>query len=410
MSCPSPFANIPKPHLETLNALQALFTDDPAPVKANLMIGVYRDDRGNPFLLDSVKIARRMLYDNPDWTHEYPSSHLGEYSYRELSTALFFGASNNLIKRKRIASMQCLGASGACHMGALFLRKYYEPLQKGTSQKIYIPNETWANHANVFHHVGLETKSLPWFSSKTRSLDIEALVAAIASLPSGSVIVLQTAGNNPTGCDPTPADWRRLAECFVAGTHLVFFDAAYPGFVSGDFERDCEPVRTFTKAGVPMLLASTYGKAFGLYGERVGMLFVTTDSAEHTSRVEGHMKLLARAETGAQPSFGAAIVQAILSNVDLRCTWEQDLMRMAAELRSRRHRIVDELHRLDAKKDWSFIKHQAGMFTYTGLNADQINRLRNKHHVYLQDTGRMSIAGLNSTNIKHVTKGLHAVT
>ncbi|TRX89228.1 hypothetical protein FHL15_009926 [Xylaria flabelliformis] len=380
MSCPSPFANIPEPRLETLNALQALFANDPAPEKANLMIGVYRDDRGNPVLLNSVKRARRILYDNPSWTHEYPSSHLGECGYRDLSTALFFSSDSHLIKKKR--------------------RK----------TQYYMLTWTKANHANVFHHVGLETESLPWFSNKTRSLDIEALVARIASLPSGSVIVLQTAGNNPTGCDPTPSDWRRLAEWFIAGNHLVFFDAAYPGFVSGDFERDCEPVRSFAEAGVPMLLASTYGKAFGLYGERVGMLFATTDSAEHTRRVEGHMKLLARAETGAQPSFGASLVQAILGNADLRRIWEQDLMRMATELQSRRHILLEKLYKLDSKKDWSFIKHQAGMFTYTGLDAKQIDRLKNEHHVYLQDTGRLSIAGLNSTNIDHVAKSLHAVT
>ncbi|KAI1826173.1 aspartate aminotransferase [Xylaria intraflava] len=410
MSLPFPFANISEPRLETLNALEALHREDPSPVKANLMIGVYRDDNGNPFLLPSVKRARQKLYDSPNWTHEYPPSHLGTQDYRDLSAALFFGADSQIFRDGRIASMQCLGASGACHMGALFLKKYYEPLKDGKSGKIYIPRETWANHPNVFHHVGFETESLPWYSSKTNSLDIDALITGISALPPSSVIVLQTAGNNPTGCDPSAADWARIADCFVAGHHLAFLDAAYPGFVTGDFEKDCEPIRIFADAGIPLLLATTYGKAFGLYGERVGTLFITMDSNDSARRVEGHMKLLARAETGAQPSFGAAIVQTILSDRDLRRAWQEDLAHMASELNTRRHRLFAELQKLDGVKDWSFIRDQAGMFTYTGLDAEQITLLREEHHVYLQDTGRLSIAGLNSTNLHHVAASLHAAT
>ncbi|KAI1324632.1 aspartate aminotransferase [Xylariaceae sp. FL0255] len=409
--CEHPFDGIAEPQLESLNALQAAYAADTNPNKVNLMIGAYQDDDGKSFVLPSVKKARQRLFDNADWNHEYPPSHLGTQQYRDLSSALFFGEDSPLVQNGCIAAMQCLGASGACHMGALFLKKHYKtPGNRGANNtKVYIPEETWANHPNVFHHVGFETESLPWYNTKTQLLDIDALLARIATLPSRSIIVLQVAGNNPTGCDPSPSDWEALAQAFISGHHFAFLDAAYPGFVSGSLEEDCLPVRVFADAGIPLILATTYGKAFGLYGERAGILFITLDSKITAKRAEGQMKLLARAETGAQPAFGAAIVEMILANRELRCIWQEDLKLMAGELMSRRLALYKALKKRGGKKDWSFMMGQTGMFTYTGLKAEQIVRLREEHHVYIQDTGRLSIAGLCSSNIDLVAAGLWAV-
>lgn len=218
------------------------------------------------------------------------------------------------------------------------------------------------NHANVFNHVGLETELLPWYSSALASLDIDALMESIESLPPRSVIVLQTAGNNPTGCDPSKSQWRAVAEVFARRHHLAFLDAAYPGFVTGDVELDCEPIRIFAEANVPIVLAATFGKSFGLYGERVGILTITSPSKGVAGRVEDHMKLLARAETGAQPAFGAAIVEIILSDSELRRTWQDSVRQMAAELQKRRALLKAELVTLQTPGRWDIITEQVGMF------------------------------------------------
>lgn len=268
-------------------------------------------------------------------------------------------------------------------MGALFLKHHYEPYQTGQAGKVYIPAETWgkwhscslfflgsvtdtlpANHHNIFQVVGFETATLPWYDPQTHLLDEEGLLAAIETLPPRSIIVLQTAGNNPTGCDPNITAWHRLAEAFSAGKHFAFLDVAYPGFVTGNFEADCAPIRIFAEAGIPLLAAGTFGKSFGLYGERVGLLAIPAPSQEITSRIEGQMKLLARAETGAQPAFGAAIVQTILADQNLRGLWEQDLRHMAEQLEKRRRCLVDELQKLQTPGRWDFINSQAGMFWY----------------------------------------------
>ena len=220
------------------------------------------------------------------------------------------------------------------------------------------------NHPNVFSHVGIEPVALPYYNASTHALDADALTAAIVALPRQSVIVLQTSGNNPTGCDPTPSEWRMLAQTFRACGHFAFLDAAYLGFVSGSADADCEAIHIFVEAEVPLLVAATYGKAFGLYGERVGILSVTAPSAPVAERIEKQMKLLARAETGAMPAFGAKILETILGDAEMKRVWEDDLRDMAGQFVERRARLKDLLDGLGTPGNWSFIKEQAGMFTW----------------------------------------------
>lgn len=176
------------------------------------------------------------------------------------------------------------------------------------------------------------------------------------------MVVLQTAGHNPTGCDPTTAQWRLVAAALARGGHTAFLDAAYPGFATGDVARDCEPVRLCAAAAVPLLLAATFGKACGLYGERVGLLAVVLPRPDLARRAEAHLRLLARAETGAQPAFGAALVEAVLGDPALRRVWEADVRAMAATLVRRRQMLRDALERLGTPGDWRVITAQVGMF------------------------------------------------
>ncbi|KZF20960.1 putative aspartate aminotransferase [Xylona heveae TC161] len=390
-------------HTENLNFLQAAFENDTSPLKTDLMCGVYRTDSGGPFVMKAVKMAKEILYNDPNWNHEYPPSHLGTREFRLLSANLFFGANNTLIHQNRIASMQTLGASGACHMGAVFLERHYGPWKDLDAKAVTF------NHPNVFQYLGIKAISIPYYSHRTGSINFEKFQAALESAPNQSVIVLQVAGNNPTGCDPTISQWKRLADIFQRKKFFAFFDAAYLGFVSGDPFEDSEALRIFAKANIPMLVAATYGKSFGLYGERVGILLVATSAAETTVKVEKHMKLLARAETGAMPAFGSKIVELILSNDSVRKIWEADVRSISQELNSRRRQLQMRLQELGTSGDWSFLTDQVGMFSYTGFSPTEVNSLRHLYHVYLQDTGRLSIAGLNSSNINHVAQSIDTV-
>ncbi|KAF8252249.1 PLP-dependent transferase [Wilcoxina mikolae CBS 423.85] len=373
------------------------------------MCGVYRTDEGKPFVLPSVIGAKQKIFDDLTWNHEYPPSHLGTKGFRDESAKLFFGQDSPLLNPNRIVSMQTLGGSGACHMGALFLKLHYRPWKAGVPRRVYIPNETWTNHPNVFSFLGLEPVSLPYYDPSTNSLAFSALNAAIASLPPQSVIVLQTSSQNPTGCDPSPTQWRELAATFIMHGHFAFLDAAYLGFVTGDVYADAESIRIFASASVPLLVAATYGKAFGLYGERVGILLIPAPKPEVAERIERQMKLLARAETGAMPAFGSRIVETVLKDVELRRIWEDDVKVIADQLRKRRVRLRRTLEDLETPRNWKYITDQVGIFSYMGLSSEQIDLLREKHHVYMQDTSRLSIAGLNLANIEHVARSIDAV-
>ncbi|KAL8726523.1 MAG: hypothetical protein Q9166_006655 [cf. Caloplaca sp. 2 TL-2023] len=373
---------------ESLTLLLQKFAEDESPVKADLMCGVYRTEEGQPYVLPSVKMAKKKIFDDPEWEHDYPPSHLGEKSFRDASINLLFGKEGDVVREKRVASMQTLGASGACHVGASFLRRFYSPLPGSPApQSVYMPTETWVNHANVLRHNGFEPSFLPYYSPTTHSIDFSALKTAIAACPPQSIIVLQVCGNNPTGCDLDPSEWSILAEIFLTRNHFVFLDVSYMGFVTGSAAEDCAPIRLFAGKKIPLLVAATYGKAFGIYGERVGHLCITAPTPQIALKMEDQMKLLARAETGAQPRFGALVVSTILTDDELRRVWENDVGKIARRLSERRERLRERLEGLHVRGDWG----------YTGFTVEQVRYLREKHHVYLQDTGRISIAYVRST-------------
>lgn len=194
-------------------------------------------------------------------------------------------------------------------------------------------------------------------------MNFPAYIAAIASLPFCSVVVLQTGAQNPTGCDPTPDQWNELADVFHQHGHFAFFDASYPGFASGDFDQDLKWLHLFAEKEIPLLLAATYGKCFGLYCERVGILSIIAPTEQVGARVETQMRLQARAETGAMPDFGSSIIERILLDTKLERQWREELWNMAKSLQQRRDAFKAELDALGTPGDWKHVADQKGMFS-----------------------------------------------
>lgn len=227
------------------------------------------------------------------------------------------------------------------------------------------------NYRNIFSALGVECVDLPYYNGVERAVDFESFKSAIANLPFGSVIVLQASAHNPTGCDPSIGQWLDLTEIFLNRRHFAFLDSAYLGLVSGDPDsvHDTGSIRAFAKAGVPMLLAATFGKCFSLYGERVGILSIPSPNEETKKRMQKQMILLARSQTGASPSFGAKIVEIILTDPELKLLWKKDLNEIATELRSRRRLFREELETLQTPGRWSFVTDQVGMFSSVTLSV-----------------------------------------
>jgi aspartate aminotransferase len=260
------------------------------------------------------------------------------------------------------------------------LKHHYGPWKQSGNAEIFLPSETWrkyflgytrkrnanqvaVNHPFVFESAGIKPSFLPYFSSKTNAFDFARFAEAINSLPAQSVVLLQSGAQNPTGCDPSRDQWRELASIFSQRGHLAFFDAAYPGFASGDIDTDLEGVRLFAEQEIPLIFVSTYGKSFGLYSERVGILSILAPSEEVGKRLESHLKLLARSENGAPPDFGSKIIETVLSDEVLERQWRQEVREMADQLKHRRHALREGLEKLETPGNWQHITDQNGMFS-----------------------------------------------
>lgn len=260
------------------------------------------------------------------------------------------------------------------------LKNHYGPWKQSGNPEIFLPNESWCrflgfggfreyanwitvNHPFVFESAGIKPKFLPYLSSKTNTFDFSKFTEALKSLPPQSVVLLQSGAQNPTGCDPSPDQWRELALIFSQHGHLAFFDAAYPGFASGDIDTDLAGVRLFAEHEIPLVFVSTYGKSFGLYSERVGILSILAPSEEVGKRLEAHLKLLARAESGAPPDFGSKIIETVLSDAVLERQWRQEVRGMADQLKYRRRALREGLEKLDTPGNWQHITEQNGMFS-----------------------------------------------
>lgn len=378
---------------------------DPDPNKVNLGVGAYRDNTGKPVVLECVKKAERQLLVSPNHNHEYiPQTGLPEFV--KVAKELAFGPNGESVDHQKVATVQSLSGTGALRLAAAFLKKYYAP---GAS--VFVPNPTWGNHLTVFGHAGFDSvKRYRYYNSSTNLLDFDKMVEDIENAPSGSVILLHACAHNPTGMDPTPEQWNIISQTVKARKHIVVFDCAYQGFASGDPVLDVAPLRLFLRDGHQFLMCQSFAKNFGLYGERVGTVSVVCHNPTVAKNVESQLGLIVRAMYSSPALFGARIVHSVLSDVSLRKEWLGEVRGMATRISGMRSALVTQLAEAGSIRDWSHVTRQIGMFSYTGLTEKQVKRMTEKHHVYLTKDGRISMAGLNTGNVKRVAKAIHEVT
>lgn len=303
--------------------------------------------------------------------------------------------------------MQTISGTGAVHLGALFLQKFYRTNSERTA---YFSDPTWPNHFQIFSNVGLQHKTYPYFSKKTKGLDFDGMYGAIESAPEGSIIVLHACAHNPTGVDPTQDQWKKIAELLRAKKHFPFFDTAYQGFASGDLAKDGWAIRYFVEQGFELCIAQSYAKNFGLYGERAGCFhFVTSpasDAQSTVTRVASQLANLQRSEISNPPAYGARIASTVLNDPQLFSEWEANLREMSGRIKEMRSALRNKLEELGTPGTWNHITDQIGMFSFTGLTEAQVMKLREDSHVYMTKNGRISMAGLNTHNVEYFAKAV----
>eukprot|EP00164_Ancoracysta_twista_P008221 GFYU01011821.1.p2 GENE.GFYU01011821.1~~GFYU01011821.1.p2 ORF type:complete len:453 (+),score=140.97 GFYU01011821.1:56-1360(+) len=370
--------------------------------KINLGVGAYRDDAGKPYELPVVAEALKRL-STQSLDHEYAPI-TGDAEFVALSSKLAWGEDSALIANKQLVGCQSLSGTGALSLGAEFLRRFRP------GAPIYVPNPTWANHIPIFKDHSLDLREYRYYNPANCGLDLAGALEDIKAAPEGSTILLHASAHNPTGVDPTFDDWKEFSQAIKSKNHVCFFDMAYQGFSSGDPEKDAQAIRMFADDGHSILLAQSFAKNFGLYGERVGCFSVVCKDADQAAIVDSQVKLIARPRYSNPPIHGARIVKTILSDDALTKQWRQEVQGMADRIISMRAALVESLTKQGSSRDWSHIEKQIGMFTYTGLSPEQCDTLKNDYHIYMTRNGRVSMAGVTTANVDALAAGMHAVT
>mmetsp|Transcript_18753 Transcript_18753/g.36742 ORF Transcript_18753/g.36742 Transcript_18753/m.36742 type:complete len:404 (+) Transcript_18753:184-1395(+) len=380
----------------------ARFRADKSADRVNVSVGAYRDGQGKPVVLNVVHKAEKMLIEDKTRNKEYlPIA--GDGVFCQATKEFCFGKDSKAVKEDRIATIQALSGTGALRVGAEFLNTHFP----GT--KVYIPDPTWGNHFKIFGNAGLETAKYTYLDTATRGLDFDGLMKDLGEAPPGSVVILHVCAHNPTGVDPTEEQWQKIANLCAERQLMPFFDSAYQGFASGDVDKDAFAVRLFESQGHQMMVAQSYSKNMGLYGERIGALNVVCPSAQAAVRVISQLELVARAMYSNPPKHGAAIASLILTDPELHKEWRVELKAIVDRILDMRKGLREALEASGAPGDWSFITEQIGMFTYTGLSAEQVASMEEKYHIYMPSNGRISVAGLTSDKIDYVAEAIRSV-
>ncbi|KAI0341797.1 aspartate aminotransferase [Trametopsis cervina] len=388
---------------DSIFKLTAAYKEDTFPQKINLGVGAYRDDNDKPWVLPVIKKATERVLNDPNIDHEYlPIT--GLPAFTAAAAKLILGPDSPAIATGRVTSVQTISGTGANHLGALFLSRFYE---FNGDKKVYLSDPTWVNHFAIFRNVGIEPLTYPYYDPQTIGLAFGPFLETLNNLPPRSVVLLHACAHNPTGVDPTREQWGQICDIFLQKGHYAFFDCAYQGFASGDLDNDAWAVREFVRREVPLLVCQSFAKNAGLYGERVGALHVVAPTDETATRVKSQLSVLSRSEISNPPAHGARLVSLILNDAELFADWKQDIQTMAGriiDMRKELHKLLTE--ELKTPGNWDHIVNQIGMFSFTGITPDQSQALTEKAHVYLTQNGRISMAGLNSHNIRYFAESL----
>ena len=380
--------------------LNEQFASDPNPAKVNLGVGVYYDANGKLPLLNCVQAAETLMMESPKPRGYLPIDGLAAYD--SAVQALVFGADSEPVKSGRIATAQSIGGTGGLKIGADFLKKL------SPDAKVLISDPSWENHRALFTQAGFEVESYPYYDAAKRGVDFDGMLSALNAAPAGTIVLLHACCHNPTGYDITPAQWDQVIGTVQARQLTPFLDMAYQGFGHGIAE-DGAVIAKFVAAGLSFFVATSFSKSFSLYGERVGALSVLCQSKDEAIRVLSQMKLVIRANYSNPQIHGGTVVATVLNTPALRAQWEAELAEMRVRIKSMREQLVTGLKAAGVKQDMSFITSQIGMFSYSGLNKDQMVRLRSEFGIYGTDTGRMCVAVLNEKNIEYVCASIAKV-
>lgn len=390
------FAQIPIAPTDPILGLTDAYRQDPRPDKINLGVGVFQNEAGITPVMSAVKAAESRLLELEQSKGYLPIE--GQARFGEQVRHLLFGVRSNL----EAITVQAPGGTGALRLAGEFLFRLMG------ARRIWISNPTWANHQGIFKAAGFTLAEYAYFDAQHSGLNFAAMMADLQQVTADDVVLLHGCCHNPSGVDPSIEQWEQIAEALAQRGAIVLVDLAYQGFGTG-LRADAQVLDIILEKIPNLLIANSFSKNFGLYSERVGALTVVTESAAVSAAVMSQLKVLVRGLYSNPPSHGAAVVTTILSDDGLRAQWEQELSEMRQRIHQLRQDFVAGLAAAGVQQDFSFITRQLGMFSFSGLNPEQVDRLQQDYGIYMVRSGRMNVAGMRKDNIQRLCQAISAV-
>jgi len=397
----SMFKEVPTAPADAILKLAGLFKADKFEKKCNLGVGAYRTAEGKTWILPSVAAAEKAVISEAGVDKEYVPID-GKPEYKKAVQELIFTPAE--IASGRLVTVQALSGTGSLQIIGQFLKEFM-----GVST-IHIPDPTWGNHPAIFKRAGIaNVTKYPYWHAPTRGLDFDGLIATLSKANAGEAVLLHSVAHNPTGVDPSEAQWHKIVEVCKQRKLIVLLDNAYQGYASGDLAKDGFAQTLFANSGLEYFIAQSFAKNFGLYGERIGYIHVNCASKEVAEPVLSQLKILVRQAYSSPPRHGAAIVNKILTNGDLKKQWLGELNLMSNRIVEMRTALRSAIEAKKTGGTWNHVTDQIGMFTYTGLDKAQVERMVNEFHIYMTADGRISVAGLNPGNVDYVADCINKV-
>jgi aspartate aminotransferase len=398
---------VPMGPADPILGLTDAFNKDTFDKKINLGVGAYRDDNGKPYMLPSIKTAEEKLV-KEGWNGVHQKEYAGIVGVKEFndaSVAFAYGKDSPVITEKRLATAQTLSGTGG---GRLAFEFYARFLGKGTT--VFMPDPTWANHLPMAKDAGLSLGTYRYYDKKTFGLDFAGMMEDIKAAKDGSVFMFHACAHNPTGVDPSTEQWKEISALCKTKGHSCFVDTAYQGFASGDADKDAAALRIMVADGNDVCVAQSFAKNFGLYGERIGCFSMVGQTSEEAERLLSQLKIIIRPMYSNPPIHGARIVATVLNDPVLNPQWYKECKGMANRILDMRASLKASLAAEGSVKNWDHVTAQIGMFCFSGMTPDQVEKLRSEFHIYLTKNGRISMAGVTSKNVGYLAHGMHQVT
>ncbi|RVU34317.1 aspartate/tyrosine/aromatic aminotransferase [Rheinheimera riviphila] len=393
------FSHLQPVATDPILGLMATYKEDPNPLKVDLGVGVYKDEQGHTAVLECVKKAEKLRLD-----HEDSKTYIGmagDLSFNAHIEKLAFGPHKVLLEG-RTTTAHTPGGTGALRVAAEFIKR------ANPDATIWVTNPTWANHISMFQAAGLKVKEYAYYDYSTKGLQEEQMFAELAQVPAGDVVLVHACCHNPSGMDLNFAQWQRFTALAKEKGFTPLVDMAYQGFGLG-LDEDTAGLRHLANEVAELILCTSCSKNFGLYRERIGAVSVVAADKKTVEIARSVLLSVVRSIYSMPPAHGAIIVSHILDSAELTALWHQELATMRNRINDYRQLIIDKLAAEGVQQDFSFITKQHGMFSFLGINKAQIDRLRSEFSIYMVGSSRVSIAGLNHSNIDYFAKSVAAV-